>query len=196
MAVRDFSKPMQTVIAPKSVSAEPSPSEQAIFSDPRYLAAWVNKHFLQDFPLERNYELVPDDDIRELLGITSAQRERCAREFSVLRIAGVSWFVQCVYSDVFWLSFSRDIVTPLARQIFGSEWNKHVDETADALVRYVSYMAQHKIDDCAQFYLTRLYNDHDQFSKIKDSGVGDIGPDEIINVFGIMEDAYIAAVPT
>lgn len=172
MGLFDFFKRKQKSPSAEQTPPEPRLTEQDIFTDPRYLALWVNKYFLENYPLEKNYELVTDDETRKSLGITFAQRERCAREYSVLRIAGVSWFIKCAYDDTFWLTFSRDIAAPLTRQIFGPEWQQHIDETAEALDRYVAFMANDQVAECGQFYLTRLYDDNDKFLRIKIAGVG------------------------
>lgn len=192
MGLFDFFRPKQSRITAAPLAPEPPLTERDIFEDPRYLALWVNRYFLEQYPLEKNYELLPDEETRESLGITFAQRERCAREYSVLRIAGVSCFIKHTYDDVFWLTFSRDIAGPLTRQIFGSGWEDHLDDTAEALDRYVSMMASDKMAECAQFYMTRVYDDNDKFLRMKFAGVGDIALSQIMDGFEIMQDAYSA----
>jgi hypothetical protein len=177
----------------KRISAvPPAPllTEAEIFSHPVYLALWVNRYFLQNHPVENNYELLPDEETRESLGITFAQRERCALEYSILRIAGVSWLIKWSYDDVFWLTFSKNIIGPLAKHLFGEDWRGHVTDTAEALDRYVVLSAAGNLDECAQFYLTRLYDDNGKFLQLKMAGIGFIACDQINSAFEIMRDAH------
>lgn len=190
MGLFDFLKPKRSAAMVGLPPSEPPLTELDIFQDPHYLALWVNRYFLENYPLEKNYELVPDDETRESLGITLAQRERCAREYSVLRISGVSCFIKRAYDDVFWLTFSSDIAAPLTRQIFSSGWEERLEDTAEALDRYVSLMSNGNLSECSQFYMTRLYDDNSKFLRMKIAGIGDIAPSQIMDAYEIMQDAY------
>lgn len=190
MGLFDFLKVKTHADKAKPAASETPLTEQAIFDHPIYLALWVNKYFLQNYPLEKNYELLPSDESRVALGITFAQRERCAREYSVLRIAGVSWFIKSVYDDVFWLTFSKNIAAPLAKHLFADNWKEHVEDTAEALDRYVALSISEKAEECAQFYLTRIFDDNEKFLQMKLAGIGLIACDQTNSSFEIMADAY------
>ena len=116
------------------------PSEKDIFKSPVLLAEWVNKYFLEAFPLEENYKHLPNEESRKDLNITYEQRERYIREIPTLRIAGVSLFVKQYYGDEFWLKYSRAIYPLLLCHIYEDGYtNEQLTLLADAIEKYVSY---------------------------------------------------------
>lgn len=166
-------------------------TEKEIFQSPPLLAEWVDTFMLKPFPLEKDYELLPDDEVRKNLNITIEQRERCVREYSVLRVAGVSCFIKQNYPDSFWLAFSSQVTPYLCRHIYGVRGEERFSEVAQAVESYVDdFASAERVDLCAQSYLARVYDDSDNFLKIKLGGIGFIGFDFIAHTYEIFRDAY------
>jgi hypothetical protein len=166
-------------------------TEKEIFQSPSLLAAWVYKFVLSPRPLEKDYELLPDDEVRKNLNITFEQRERCVREYSVLRTAGVSSFIKQNYPDSFWLAFSSQVAPYLCRHIYGARGEEHVSEVSQAVESYVdSFVSEDRVDLCEKNYLTRIYDDNANFYKLKCGGIGFIGFDNIAHTYEVFRDAY------
>ncbi|MCK9387229.1 MAG: hypothetical protein M0Q22_02385 [Sulfuritalea sp.] len=177
--------------AVQHLAASDEYTEKEIFRSPSLLADWVNKFILRPFPLEKDYELLPDDETRKNLNVTFEQRERCVREYSVLRVAGVSSFIKQNYSDSFWLAFSRQVVVHLCRHIHGERDETHFLEVANAVESYVDgFVSDDRVDLCAQSYLTRVYGDSENFFKLKFGGVGFVGFDFIAQTYEVFRNAY------
>jgi hypothetical protein len=168
----------------------PKPSEKEIFQSPSLLADWVNRFILLPHPLEDDYKLLPDDQTRKNLNITVEQRERCAREYMVLRIAGVSAFIKQHYPDDFWLTFSNRIVPYLCQHLYGANGSGHALEVAKALEEYVDATASKDVDRCSKAYMSRVYDDSDNFFKLTLGGIGFISVDFIMDSYGIFRDAH------
>lgn len=175
-------------VAPQYQS--PNPSEKEIFQSPSLLADWVNRFILLPHPLEDDYKLLPDDQTRKDLNITVEQRERCAREYMVLRIAGVSAFVKQHYPDDFWLTFSNRIVPHLCQHLYGANGGGNALEVAKALEEYVDATTSKDVDRCSKAYMSRVYDDGDNFYKLTLGGIGFISVDFIADSYGIFRDAY------
>ena len=168
----------------------PNPSEKEIFQSPSLLADWVNRFILQPHPLEDDYKLLPDDQTRKNLNITVEQRERCAREYMVLRVAGVSAFIKQHYSDSFWLTFSNRIIPHLCHHLYGANGGGHALEVAKALEEYVDATTSKDVDRCSKAYMSRVYDDSDNFYKLTLGGIGFISVDFIADSYGIFRDAH------
>ena len=134
------------------------PTEKEIFQSPELLAKWTNKYFLEAFPLEGNYEHLPDDESRKDLNITHEQRERYIREIPALRIAGVSLLAKQYYEDEFWLKFSRAIYHFLYRHLY--------------IEKYVSCAEDGDEKETSLHHMHRVYDDSDNFVKLLAGGLG------------------------
>ena len=125
-------------------------TDKEIFQSPSLLAEWVDNFIVKTFPLEEDYKLLPDDETRKNLNITIEQRERCVREYSVLRVAGVSSVIKQYYPDSFWLAFSSQITPYLCRHIYGARGYEHFSEVAQAVESYVDgFVSEDRVDLCA-----------------------------------------------
>lgn len=165
------------------------PSEKEVFQSPSLLADWVNRFILQAHPLQDDYTLLPDDQTRKNLNITIEQRERCVREYSLLRIVGGSAFVKQHYPDDFWLAFSNRVVPHLCQHMYGSG-EGHELEVAKALEEYVDATASEDIDRCSKSYMSRVYDDSDNFYKLALGGIGYISTEFIMSTYEMFRDAY------
>ena len=175
---------------PSEPRLPPAPSEKEIFQSPSLLADWVNRFFLQAHPLEDDYTLLPDDQTRKSLSITIEQRERCVREYSLLRIAGVSAFVKPHYPDEFWLAFSNRVVPHLCQHMYGASGKDRELDVAKALEDYVDATASKDVDRCSKTYMSRVYDDSDNFYKLTLGGIGYISTEFIASTYEIFRDAY------
>ena len=142
------------------------PTEKEIFQSPELLAKWTNKYFLEAFPLEGNYEHLPDDESRKDLNITHEQRERYIREIPALRIAGVSLLAKQYYEDEFWLKFSRAIYHFLYRHLYGDVYTiEQLAALANAIEKYVSCAEDGDEKETSLHHMHRVYDDSDNFVK-------------------------------
>ena len=120
--------------APDDVSA---PTEREIFKTPQLLADWVQRFIISGRSLEDDYHLVPNAEARRNLEITAEQRDRCLREYTVLRVAGVSLFVRQHYADEFWLVFMESILPHVMQHLQSTGHSVNREETRSALEGYV-----------------------------------------------------------
>lgn len=162
-----------------------------MFYSPSLLAEWVNKHFLEQLPLESNYELLPDDESRKNLNITFEQRERYIRELPITRIAGISLFIKEHYNDEFWLKFSSAIYKNLYQHLYREEYeNEQIASLANAVEKYVAYAEKGDDKEASMFYLHRVYDDSDNFLKLLTGGVGYLSIEWQMETYEIFRDAY------
>jgi hypothetical protein len=166
------------------------PAEQEIFKSPALLAGWVEKFILSSRPIESDFGLLPDDAARQDLNVTVAQRERCLREYSVLRMAGVATLVKQQYSDAFYLAFCRSLMPHLFAHIYGPSSAANPDDDAQAIDTYVALTISQDVDGCAALYLKRVYDDSDHFSRIKFAGIGFISVHMINDAHEVFRDAH------
>jgi hypothetical protein len=167
------------------------PSEKEIFQSPELLAKWVNKYFLDAFPLEDNYQHLPDEESRKDLNITYEQRERYIREIPTLRIAGVSLFVKQYYDDEFWLQFSRAIYPFLCRHLHDKDYtSEKLSTLANAIEEYVSCAEDGDEKETSLHYMHRVYDDSDNFVKLLTGGVGYLSVQWLMDAYEIFRDAY------
>ncbi len=174
---------------PAEPQRPPDPSEKEVFQSPSLLADWVNRFILQANPIQDDYTLLPDDQTRKNLNITIEQRERCVREYSLLRIAGVSAFVKQHYPDDFWLAFSNCVVPHLCRHMYGSGGGREL-EVEKALEEYVDATTLEDVDRCSKAYMSRVYDDSDNFYKLTLGGIGYISAEFIMSTYNIFRGAY------
>lgn len=181
-------------------SIESQPNTQSIslselFDNPKLLADWINEFLISSHDLESDIDLLPSAEIRESFNITYDQREKCLKEYSVIRVAGYCLFVKKQYDDNFYLKFLSYIVPYLCNHIYPSSTEKYFDETASAIEEYVQ-LAIDNTDDgkkLARSYLVRVYDDNENYLKMLVGGVGYIGANMIFEFFEIMRDAYCRA---
>ena len=177
------------MIAPAEAEST-EPTEKEIFASPALLANWVNKWIVKGTSIEDDYSLLPDDETRKRLSITPAQRERCVREYSVLRVAGVACFVKQQYPDSFWLAFLNRVSELLVEHINGDRVDLKYQEIAEAIEQYVDGWNSNDVDLCANTYLKRVYDDNDRFVTIKLGGLGFMACDFIASTYEVFRDAY------
>ena len=166
-------------------------SEKDIFKSPSLLAEWVNKYFLEELPLEKNYDSLPSEESRKNLNITYEQRERYIREIPILRIAGISLFVKRFYDDEFWLKFSSAIYKYLYHHLYRDEYpNEQLISLANAIEKYVIYSESGDEKETSMHYMHRVYDDSDNFLKLLSGGVGYLSVGWLMDSYEIFRDAY------
>jgi hypothetical protein len=186
--VTEVSTPHPAEPQPQSIS-----SEKDVFQSPSLLAGWVSRFILQPRPLVDDYKLMPDDETRKNLNITIDQRERCVREYSLLRIAGVSAFVKQHYPDDFWLAFQSGILPHLCEHMYGAIDEGRALDVAKVLEEYVDATISKDVDRCSKAYMCRVYDDSDNFYKLTLGGIGYISTEFIAGSYEIFRDAYYQA---
>ncbi|MBK9131020.1 MAG: hypothetical protein IPM20_05185 [Gammaproteobacteria bacterium] len=174
-----------------STQTSSEPSEKEVFKSPVLLAEWVNKYLLEAFPLEDNYEHLPDEESRKELNITYEQRERYIREIPILRISGVSLFIKQYYNDEFWLKFSKAIYPFLYRHLHSDNYtDEQLTLLANAVEKYVSCAEDGDEKETSLHYMRRVYDDSDNFVKLLADGVGYLSVQWLMDAYEIFRDAY------
>ena len=141
-------------------------AEKEIFQSPTLLAEWVNRYFLKEFPLEKNYKLLPDVGHPKDLNMTHEQKERAIREIPVLRISGISLLVKEVYDDVFSMNFSSAVYPLLSHHLSGELIkNAQLTELASAVEKYVSCAEHRDTEETFRHYMQRVFYDDEKFFK-------------------------------
>ncbi|WP_371367559.1 hypothetical protein ACA097_27830 [Pseudomonas sp. QL9] len=156
-----------------------------LLADPAALADWVGQHFLKSRPWQNNLELLPDTSAQEALDITFAEKERFAKENSVLRIVGVLMFMQQIESQDYSEKFLSYLAGELAAAI-----NEPRLEVGQALTDYLRLCVAGDDARVATLYLERIHGQNPNYLRMKISGVGSTGPSTIADTYDIFRDAY------
>jgi len=168
-----------------------APTEQECFKSPTLLAGWVNQYLLEGMPLSNNYSLLPSEEIRKSIGMTYEQSERYVREITVLRMAGISLFVRENYADEFWLAFSANLYSHLARFLYtGQGSTETIGEVASAVESYVDASSVKDESRMSSIYMTRVYGDSDHYLVLKVTGVGFLSVTWLVDSYAVFRDAY------
>lgn len=176
-------------------AGQPTPaSEQAaqgcgqtmldLLDDRRQLVDWVQEYMILGRPWEDNYELTPDEDAQRDLEITFQQKERLAKEFHVLRIAGVLIFLRQHYDDGQYEALLNDLAGRLAKAL--ALERATVGQALSDYVRHSLAGEQNKVET---LYMTRMYDDNPHYLRMKLSGIGTIAVNHIGSSFDIFRDA-------
>lgn len=190
---RRSASPSSTPTGEANAPVSPTPNEPSakeVFQRPDLLATWGAEHFVDGIPIEQDYDLLPDADIRESLEITPEQRDRCLGEYSVLRVAGVSLFVKQNYEDSFWLIFNDRIIRALNKRLDTLPSRVDHAETRQAIEEYVSAAAKADPEAIATSYMRRVYDDNPNYIRMKVSGIGDLANGTLLSAYDIFRDAY------
>ena len=155
-----------------------------LLNDRRQLADWVEEYMILGRPWEDNYELTPDEDAQRDLEITFEQKERLAKEFHVLRIAGVLIFMRQRYDNGQYEALLNDLAGRLANAL--ALERAAVGQTLSDYVRYSLAGEQNKVET---LYMTRVYDDNPHYLRMKLSGIGTIAVNHIGSSFDIFRDA-------
>lgn len=155
-----------------------------ILNDRRQLADWVEEYMILGRPWEENFQLLPDEDAQRDLEITFEQKERVAKEYHVLRIAGVLMFVRQHYDDGNYEATLNDLAGRLARAL-GVERS----DVGQALDNYVRHSLAGEANKVETLYMTRMYDDSPHYIRMKVSGIGTIAVNHIGSSFDIFRDA-------
>lgn len=171
---------------PARVSAEPERGQTMadIFNDRRLLADWVEKYMILGRPWEENFQLLPDDDAQRDLEITFEQKERVAKEYHVLRIAGVLIFARQHFDDGNYEALLNDLA---GRQAGALELERVA--LGQALESYVRHSLAGEGPKVETLYMTRMYDDNPHYMRMKFAGIGSIAVDQIGQSFDLFRDA-------
>lgn len=155
-----------------------------LLNDRRQLADWVEEYMILGRPWEDNYELTPDEDAQRDLEITFEQKERLAKEFHVLRIAGVLIFMRQRYDKGQYEALLNDLAGRLANAL--ALERATVGQALSDYVRHSLAGEQNKVET---LYMTRMYDDNPHYFRMKHSGIGTIAVNHIGSSFDIFRDA-------
>ncbi len=195
MGMLDFFKPKISKNFEKTEAKEESQSVREIFDSPILLADFFNEYAIAKISLEDDIDLLPNAEIRENFNITFEQRERCLREYSILRVSGYCLFVKMQYDDKFYLQFFSKIVGHLCKHIYQSKSEERYAETAQAVEEYVSLASNNEDDSqgLARAYMRRIYDDNENYLKMTLGGIGYIGANMIYEFHSLIRDQYCLA---
>lgn len=174
------------VARPEQLEAERKQGQTmlSLLNDRRQLADFVDEFIILGVPWEENFQLLPDEDAQRDLDITFEQKERVAKEYHVLRVAGVLIFVRQHYDDGNYEATLNDLAGRLARAL-GLE-RSYVGEGLDKYVRHSLAGETNKVET---LYMTRMYDDSPHYIRMKVSGIGSIAVNHIGSSFDIFRDA-------
>jgi hypothetical protein len=161
-----------------------------VFTDPTLLASWINEHFLESMPLSLDYDLLPNAEARADLEISVAQRDKCLREYSVLRISGVSLFVKQYYEDTFWLQFTDQISVYLFKHIQSAHFETSTSAVREAVEQYVLAGEAQDPDAISTSYMQRVYDDNPNYLRMRLGGLGMLASDTLLSSYDVLRDAY------
>ena len=175
----------------KKLAAQPAPSGQEcsqtlldILNDRRQLVDWIEEYMILGLPWEANFLLLPDDDAQRALEITFEQKERIAKEYHVLRIAGVLLYLRQHYDDGSYEATLNDLAGRLSRALCLER-----GDVGQALENYVRHSLARELNKVATLYMTRMYDDNRHYIRMKTSGIGTIAVDEINSSLNIFKNA-------
>jgi hypothetical protein len=174
-----------------AAATEPSGmSMRDLLGDRKLLAEWVEKYMILGHPWEENFQLLPDEDAQRDLEITFEQKERVAKEYHVLRIAGVLILLRQHYEDGKYEAVLNDLAGRLAKAL-----SLQRAELGQALSEYVRYSLAGETESVERLYLSRMYDDNSHYLRMKLAGIGTIAPDCIGSSFDIFRDAINGRLP-
>ncbi len=185
-------KPTPTAPPPEP-PAPPIPVEtmRSVFEHPAKVAAWLDEFIITPRPWRENFAIGPDADAQRDLEITFEQRERLAKEHTVLQIAGMLLVLKQHKDDGYYQAVLSDLTSRLVRALeFGP---KQRFELGQALDLYVNSANDGKLEDGERQYLTRMYDDNPNYFRMKLSGIGGIATSTMLGGFEILRDIYYEA---
>lgn len=156
-----------------------------VISDPSKLADWVEQYFLKSRKWQDDLELLPDEDEQIALNISFDERERMAKEHSVLRIVGVLMFMRQVESEPFCEKLLSYFASNLALAI-----EEPRSPIGEALTDYLRACLTGEDAKVASIYMQRVHDSNPNYLRMKLSGIGDLGPSFIADAYDIFGDAY------
>ena len=181
-----FAKKSVANLRTAKVAAEPERGQTMldILKDRRLLADWVEKYMILGRPWEENFQLLPDEDAQRDLEITFEQKERVAKEYHVLRIAGVLIFARQHFDDGNYEALLND----LAGRLAGALGLERI-AVGQALESYVRHSLAGETSKVETLYMTRMYDDSPHYMRMKVADIGTIAVNHIGSSFDIFRDA-------
>jgi len=181
-----FSKKPASVQSPADALAatEREPTMVDILSNRRLMADWVETFLILGRPWEENFQLLPNEDAQRDLEITFEQKERIAKEYHVLRIAGVLIFARKRFDNGTYEAFLNDMAGRLASAL-GLD---HI-AVGQALESYVRHSLAGEVQKVETLYMTRIYDDNPNYMRMKFAGIGTIAVDQIGSSFDLFRDS-------
>lgn len=180
--------------AAKAVAADPPPPSPPIgfkaanmkelLQDRLELAEWVETYIIRSRPWEENYEFTPDEEAQRSLEITFEQKMRLAKEFHILRIAGVLIFMRQLYEDGAYEALLHDLAKRLAGAV-----DLDTETVGQALSEYVRFSLDGDEGKVETLYMTRMYDDNPNYLRMRMSGIGSIAVSHIGSSFDVFRDA-------
>lgn len=156
-----------------------------IISDPSALADWVEQYFLKSRTWRDDLELLPDEDNQIALNISFDEKERMAKEHSVLRIVGVLMFMRQVESEPFCERLLSYLASMLASAI-----EEPRSQIGQALTDYLRPCVAGEDAKVASIYMQRVHDENPNYLSMRLSGIADLGPSFIGDAYDIFRDAY------
>ncbi|WAG77697.1 hypothetical protein LMK08_20370 [Metapseudomonas furukawaii] len=156
-----------------------------IISDPSKLADWVEHYFLKPRKWQDDLELLPDEDQQIAFSISFDEKERMAKEHSVLRIVGVLMFMRQVEDE----SYCEKLLSYLASKL-ASAIEEPRSQIGQALTDYLHPCVAGEDAKVASIYIQRIHDGNPNYLRLKLSGVANLGPKFIAEAFDIFRDSY------
>jgi hypothetical protein len=167
--------------------ATPTVSMLEVYKSPQALANWVGDFLVDKMPWRNDLSLLPEEDTLVDLDIGPVERERFAKERSVLRVAGVALLILQQYKPGEFQDFLDVVAKRLAT---GLDDSANVSLYQKALVDY-AHACQNKDESAsAALYLQRVHCDSRHYLRLKQAGVGFTAVHAIMNAYEVARDQY------
>jgi hypothetical protein len=187
-----YSKRSDSQTSPSQIVIN-KPSEKEIFKSPPLLANWVFLYAVNIFSVEDDFRHSPSRTIREKLNITREQIERLAREESILRAVGASFFVMQNYDSEFYNKYFSHLYTPIAIRIYGKPTNDQVTDIKESLEEYIKCISNEKDKEHKAFsqkYISRIYHDNDNYIKMLASDIPNLAISSSFAIYEAIRSAH------
>jgi hypothetical protein len=168
-------------------------SMKEVFASAEDLANWVGDFVIDKATWRGDFSLLPDEAAQRDLNITFAQKDRCVKEYSVLRLAGMVLYVRQQFDNAYSERFLSIVTTRLASD-HGATTQADVLTLGQALDDYVKKCMQEDENDVGLQYMKRVYDDNDNFLRMRVAGIGTIALGFIETGFSVLRNVHYEAI--
>lgn len=159
-----------------------------VLRDPKRVATWAERVMILGTPWEDNFSMLPDEEFQRAIGLTFEQKERIAKEYHILGIAGVLLFLRYYYFHLEEFGKYEVILNDLAGRLARAlELDR--SEVGQVLDDYVRYKVDAEAENIETLYMGRIYNGNPNFNQMLEFGIGEIADEYISTSFQVFSDA-------
>lgn len=164
-----------------------------VFESPSKLAKWFQDSVLDQLPWRDNLSMLPNEAALVNLEITFEQRERLAKEHSVLRVVGALVMSRLYFGNVHYQSLLSDLTSRTANAMELADGMRY--ELGQALDEYARNFTDLEMEKVARSYVRRLYDDNPNYLRILNGGIGNLAVRTILGSYDAMREALQSCKP-